>query len=230
LVLSALFTAIPVLLIYLQPDLGTALSILAIWFGCLVLAGLPRKYVVGIVAMGIIGTPIIWLGLKDYMRQRVLTFLNPAADALGEGYNILQAQISIGSGGMLGKGLMEGSQTQLRFLRVSQSDFIFSVLGEELGFVGAMALFALFLILLFRILRAYEIADDRFSSILCAGVGSMIAFQTIANIGSNVGLTPVVGIPLPFVSHGGSALITQLAALGLVQATLLRRRRYRFEA
>jgi len=131
---------------------------------------------------------------------------------------------------MLGKGLMEGSQTQLRFLRVSQSDFIFSVLGEELGFVGAMALFALFLILLFRILRAYEIADDRFSSILCAGVGSMIAFQTIANIGSNVGLTPVVGIPLPFVSHGGSALITQLAALGLVQATLLRRRRYRFEA
>jgi rod shape determining protein RodA len=163
------------------------------------------------------------------MRQRVLIFLNPQADPLDQGYNILQAQISIGSGGMWGKGLFEGTQTQLRYLRVSHSDFIFSVLGEELGFIGAVVLFALMMILLFRILRAFEESNERFGAMLCAGVGSMTAFQAVANLGANVGLTPVVGIPLPLVSYGGSALVTQSAALGLVQATLVRRRMYHFQ-
>ena len=202
----------------------------ATWFGMAFLAGTPRRYLLALGVLASIATPIIWFSLKDYMRQRVLIFLNPQADPLDQGYNILQAQISIGSGGMWGKGLLEGTQTQLRYLRVSHSDFIFSVLGEELGFIGAMVLFALFLFLLFRILHAHDIANDRFSGLLCAGIGSMIAFQAVANLGANIGLTPVVGIPLPFVSYGGSALVTQLAALGLVQATLLRRRRYRFEA
>lgn len=130
---------------------------------------------------------------------------------------------------MWGKGLLEGTQTQLRYLPVSHSDFIFSVVGEELGFVGAMALFALILLLLFRVLRAYDIADNRFGSLVCAGVVSMIGFQAVANLGGNVGLIPVVGIPLPLVSYGGSALITQMAAFGMVQGTLLRRRLYRFE-
>jgi rod shape determining protein RodA len=230
LTLSAGLLAAPVALIYLQPDLGTALVLTATWFGMTFLAGTPKRYLLVLGALASIATPIIWLGLKDYMRQRVLIFLNPQADPLDQGYNILQAQISIGSGGMWGKGLLEGTQTQLRYLRVSHSDFIFSVLGEELGFIGAMALFALFLFLLFRILHAHDIANDRFSGLLCAGIGSMIAFQAVANLGANVGITPVVGIPLPFVSYGGSALVTQLAALGLVQATLVRRRRYRFEA
>jgi len=228
--LSAALLAAPVALIYLQPDLGTALVLTATWFGMIFLAGTPKRYLLILGGIASIALPIIWLGLKDYMRQRVLIFLNPQADPLDQGYNILQAQISIGSGGMWGKGLLEGTQTQLRYLRVSHSDFIFSVLGEELGFIGAMALFALFLFLLFRILHAHDIANDRFSGLLCAGIGSMIAFQAIANLGANVGITPVVGIPLPFVSYGGSALVTQLAALGLVQATLVRRRRYRFEA
>jgi len=217
------------LLIYLQPDLGTGLCLAAIWFGMLVLAGAPRRYIFGFIAAGLALSPLVWLGLKGYMRDRLMVYLDPGADPLGQGYNILQAQISIGSGGMFGKGLFEGTQTQLRYLRVSHSDFIFSVLGEELGFIGAMLLFTLLLVLLFRVLRAYDAADDRFGAMVCAGVGCMIAFQAIANLGANVGLTPVVGIPLPYVSYGGSALVSHLAALGLVQATLLSRRRYRFE-
>jgi len=227
---SAALVATPVALIYLQPDLGTALVLIATWAGMVFLAGTPKRYLFAIAGLTAVAMPVIWLGLKDYMRQRVMIFLDPQADPLDQGYNILQAQISIGSGGMWGKGLLEGTQTQLRYLRVSHSDFIFSVLGEELGFIGAIVLFALFLFLLFRILHSHDIANDRFSGLLCAGVGSMIAFQAVANLGANVGITPVVGIPLPFVSYGGSALVTQLAALGLVQATLIRRRRYRFEA
>jgi rod shape determining protein RodA len=224
LLLSAAVTAVPVLLVYLQPDLGTALCMIAIWVGIVVLAGTPKKYVFGIGALALASMPILWMSMRGYMRERVLTFLNPEAYALGEGYNLLQAQISIGSGGMWGKGLMEGTQTQLRYLRLSHSDFIFSVLGEELGFVGAIALLGLFLFLLFRILRAYDTGDGRFASLMCAGVGSLIAFQMAANIGGNVGLSPAVGIPLPFISHGGSALVTHFAALGLVQAGLVHRR------
>ncbi len=227
---SAGLLAAPVLFIYLQPDLGTAVSLVAIWFGMMLLSNTPARYLSVITVLGLIAVPLSWFVMKDYMRERVLIFLNPKADSLGQGYNILQAQMSIGSGGMWGKGLFEGTQTQLRFLRVSHSDFIFSVLGEELGFIGAMALFALFLVLLLRVLRAHDVADERFSSLVCAGVMAMIAFQAIANLSANVGLTPVVGIPLPFVSYGGSALITQLAGIGLVQATLVRRRLYRFEA
>jgi rod shape determining protein RodA len=228
--LSAALTAPSLLLIYLQPDLGTTLSLLAIWFGMIVFSGVPARYVAALVAIAALASPLIWIGMKDYMRERVLTFLNPHADALGQGYNILQAQISIGSGGMWGKGLFEGTQTQLRYLRVAHSDFIFSVLGEELGFVGALCLFGLFLVLLFRILRAYDRVDDRFAALLCAGVVWMIGFPALANIAANVGLMPVVGIPLPFVSYGGSALVSYLAALGFVQGALMRRRFYRFEA
>jgi rod shape determining protein RodA len=230
LLLSIALTAPAVLLVYVEPDLGTAMSLLAIWFGMILLSGVPTRYIFGMIGIAAVASPIVWLGLKDYMRERVMIFMNPQADALGQGYNMLQAQISIGSGGMLGRGLFEGSQTQLRYLRVSHSDFIFSVLGEELGFIGAIGLFALFIVLLFRILRAYDGLEDRFTALLCAGVAWMIAFPAIANIGANVGLTPVVGIPLPFVSYGGSALLSYLAGLGLVQGALMRRRFYRFEA
>lgn len=228
LLLSGVVTMAPVVLVYVQPDLGTALCMIAIWVGMMVLAGTQKRYVLAIGALAVAGMPLLWMSMRTYMRDRVLTFLNPEAYALGEGYNLLQAQISIGSGGLLGKGLLEGTQTQLRYLRLSHSDFIFSVLGEELGFVGAMALLGLFLFLLFRILRAYDTGDGRFASLMCAGVGSLIAFQMAANIGGNVGLTPAVGIPLPFISHGGSALVTHFAALGLVQAALVHRRQVVF--
>lgn len=229
LLVTLVVTALPVLLVYLQPDLGTALSMIAIWFGMLVLAGTRKRYVAGIALLAIGSMPLLWLSMREYMRQRVITFLNPEAYALGEGYNLLQAQISIGSGGMWGKGLFEGSQTQLRYLRLSHSDFVFSVFGEELGFVGAAGLLVLFLFLLFRILRAYDTSEGRFASLICAGVASMIAFGVLANVGGNIGVSPAVGIPLPFISHGGSALVSQFAALGLVQAGLVHRRPYRFE-
>jgi rod shape determining protein RodA len=227
--LSAGAAGLPVMLVYLQPDLGTALSMLSIWFGMVVLAGTAKRYVVGIALLGAGSMPVLWMSIQEYMRQRVLTFLNPEAQALGEGYNFLQAKISIGSGGMWGTGLFEGTQTQLRYLRLSHSDFIFSVLGEELGFVGAVAALLIFLFLLFRILRAYDTSEGRFASLICGGVASMVAFQVLANVGGNVGVSPVVGIPLPFISHGGSALVTQFAAVGLVQAGLAHRRPYRFE-
>jgi rod shape determining protein RodA len=228
--LASALAGVTVVLIYLEPDLGTAVSTAAIWFGMLMLSRAPARYVSTIAVLSAIAVPLSWFAMKDYMRERVLIFLNPKADALGQGYNILQAQMSIGSGGMWGKGLFEGTQTQLRFLRVSHSDFIFSVLGEELGFIGALVLFGLFLMLLLRVMRAHEVVEDDFGRLICAGVMAMISFQAIANLGANIGLTPVVGIPLPFVSYGGSALITQLAGVGLVQGTLLRRRRYRFRA
>lgn len=226
---TGLLTAVPAVLIYLEPDLGTAISMLAIWFGMLVLAGTRARYLVGLLGLAVIASPLVWNVLQDYMRARILIHLNPSADPLNEGYNILQAQISIGSGGMWGKGLFEGTQTQLRYLRVSHSDFIFSVLGEELGFVGALVLFTLLLVLLLRVLRAYEISTDRSTALLCGGVACMVAFQVIGNVGSNIGLLPVAGIPLPFVSYGGSALVSHLAALGLVEAGLVRRRIFRFE-
>ncbi|MBI4213772.1 MAG: rod shape-determining protein RodA [Chloroflexi bacterium] len=227
--LSMAITGAPVMLVYLQPDLGSALCMIASWAGIVVLAGTPKKYVFAIGGLAVASMPLLWLSMRGYMRERVLTFLNPEAYALGEGYNVLQAQISIGSGGLWGKGLFEGTQTQLRYLRLSHSDFIFSVLGEELGFVGAMAVLLLFLFLLFRVLRAGDTGDGQFASLLCGGIASLIAFQTVANVGGNIGLTPVVGIPLPFLSHGGSSLITQFSALGLVQAALVHRRPYRFE-
>lgn len=228
--LSGALVAPAALLVYLQPDLGTTLSLLAIWFGMVLLSGVPARYIAALVGMAAAVSPLVWLGLKDYMRARVLIFMNPQADALGEGYNILQAQISIGSGGMWGKGLLEGTQTQLRYLRVSHSDFIFSVLGEELGFIGAMLLFGLLLMVLFRILRAYDTADDRFAGLICAGIAWMIGFPSLANLAANLGLIPIVGIPLPFMSYGGSALMSYLTGLGMVQGTLMRRRLYRFEA
>ena len=226
---SGVLTLPLAVLIYLQPDLATALSLMAIWFGMILLSGMRARYILAVTGLTLLTVPVAWIGLKDYMRDRILIFLNPQADPLGQGYNILQAQISIGSGGLWGKGLFEGTQTQLRYLRVSHSDFIFSVLGEELGFVGAVALFSLFLLLLFRLLHAYDLAEDRFCGLVCGGVASVVAFQALANLGANVGLTPVAGIPLPFVSYGGSALVSQFVALGLVQATLVRRRLYRFE-
>src|SRR5581483_11802501 len=164
---SAVLLAAPAALIYAQPDLGTALSLIAIWLGMLVMSRTPARYLVAVGALGISALPLSWLAMKDYMRERILIFLNPKADALGQGYNILQAQMSIGSGGMWGKGLFEGTQTQLRFLRVSHSDFIFSVLGEELGFVGAVVLFGLFLALLLRVIRAHDVADDGFGAMVC---------------------------------------------------------------
>ncbi|HLI25856.1 MAG TPA: rod shape-determining protein RodA [Chloroflexota bacterium] len=220
--------AAPVVLVYWQPDLGTALVLVAIWGGVLLVAGTRAWHLVGLAAAGLAALPLVWLSLRDYMRQRVLIFLQPESDPFGEGYNILQAKISIGAGGLFGRGLTNGTQTQLRYLRVSHSDFIFAVLAEELGLVGVLVLFTLVLVLLFRVLRAAELARDPFGRLAATGVAAMIGFQAVVNIGANLTLLPVTGIPLPFISLGGSALLTNLAALGVVQSVVVHRLRFRF--
>ncbi len=225
---SLTLVLLPVGLVYLEPDLGTALSFLAIWGGMALVAGTRTLHLLGLGLAGLAALPLVWLSLRDYMRSRLLIFLNPESDPFGEGYNILQAKISIGSGGLMGRGLMNGTQTQLRYLRVSHSDFIFSVLAEELGFVGVLALFTLLLLLLFRTLRVVELARDDFGRLVAAGVTTMLAFQAIVNVAANLTLMPVAGIPLPFISSGGSALITNLAALGILQSILIHRLKFRY--
>jgi rod shape determining protein RodA len=171
--------------------------------------------------------PLVWFSLEDYMRKRLLLFLNPAQDPAAR-YNIDQALISIGSGGWLGKGYASGSQSQLHFLRVRHTDFVFSVIGEEMGFVGALLLFTLIGIVLWRILRAASLARDSFGRLICCGVAALIFFQAVVNIGMNLGLLPVIGIPLPFISSGGSSLIALLLAEGLVQSVAMRYRKIEF--
>jgi rod shape determining protein RodA len=225
---SALLLVPPLALVYTQPDLGSALVFVAIWGGMTVVAGARALHLAALGFAAVLAAPLLWLNAREYMRQRVLIFLNPEADPFGEGYNILQAKISIGSGGLLGRGLLNGTQTQLRYLRVAHSDFIFSVLAEELGLAGVLLLFALLLALLFRTLRVVEIARDGFGRLVAAGVVAMIAFQSFVNVAANLTLLPVTGIPLPFISSGGSALVTNLVALGIVQSVLVYRLKFRY--
>lgn len=225
---SLMFVVAPMGFIYLQPDLGTAIVILAIWFGMVFVAGLRTAHIAVFATAGAISAPALWASMKGYMRERILVFLNPASDVSGISYNVQQALISIGSGGLLGKGYGRGTQSQLYFLRVRHTDFIFSVLAEEFGFIGAMLLLTLFAILLWRILRVAHLAQDSFGRLIATGVASMILFQTVVNIAVNVNLLPVTGLPLPFISYGGSALTTTLIGIGLVESVLMRHRKLDF--
>jgi rod shape determining protein RodA len=220
--LSLAIVAVPVVLVYIQPDFGTAMVLLAIWFGMAVVAGVRPSHfgLLGIAA--VLMGPLVWQFMKDYQRTRLLIFLNPESDPSGEGYNMIQSRISVGSGGWLGQGLTHGTQSQLDFLKVQHTDFIFAVLGEELGFIGAMALFVLFIILLFRMIRAASVQKDMFGRTFAAGIASMILFQIFINVGMTIGLMPVTGIPLPFISYGSSNLLTTLMAFGLLQSLLTR--------
>jgi rod shape determining protein RodA len=227
--ISLIYVAIPMVLIYLQPDLGTALIFGVIWLVMVLLAGARLRHIAILALLGALGTPLIWLSLEDYMRERIIIFLNPHYDPLGVGYNINQARIAVGSGGWWGKGFGSGSQNQLHFLRVRHTDYIFSVLGEELGFVGVLILILLLGIILFRMLRAADLARDDFGKLIACGVATMITFQAFVNIGMNIGLIPAVGTSLPFMSYGGSGLITLLLAEGVVQSILVRHRKLEFQ-
>lgn len=223
---SIVITAPALVLVYSQPDLGTSTTFVVIWFFMAVVAGVRFRYLAITIALGVASVPIIWSLLKDYMRDRIMIFLNPWSDPWGQGYNIIQALISIGSGGMYGRGFLAGTQSQGHFLRVQYSDFIFSVLAEELGFVGALVLFGLFLTLLFRMLRVASLARDSFGKLTAAGIAIMILFAITVNVAANLQLMPVTGIPLPFISYGGSALITNIASIGIVQSIIMRRKRF----
>jgi len=223
---------VPVVLVFVEPDLGTSLSFLMIWAIVVLVAGIRLRHATLLFVAGLAAAPLVWLGMKDYMRERLQTFvstlLDPQHGAFDAAYNVLQAQISIGSGGLFGRGYLEGTQSQLGFLRITQSDFIFSAAAEELGFIGASVLFVLFVMLLFRLTRAADMSRDDFGRLLTFGVAAMILFAAVANLGANLTLLPVTGIPLPFISYGRTSLLTNLAALGIVQSVLLYRLKYRY--
>jgi len=226
---SLLIAAVPALLVFAEPDLGSALIFLLIWLGMVIMAGADMRHVLGSLGMVIAALPFALVAaVTDYQRERVSLFLDPAADSLGKGFNILQAEISVGSGGLLGKGLTHGTQTQLDYLRTQTTDYIFSVLGEELGFIGAMLLFVLFIFLLSRGIRVAGASRDSFGRSIAVGIVIFILFQTFINIGVNIRLFPVTGIPLPFISLGGSSLITVFIAIGLLQSVVMQHRQLSF--
>lgn len=228
LLLSLGYTLLPMALIYLQPNLSTALMLGFIWLAMVLMAGVRLVHLGVLTIAGAVASPLIWFTLQDYMRERILLFIDPQGNPDAY-YNVQQALISIGSGGWLGKGFGNGTQSQLHFLRVRHTDFIFSIIGEELGLLGTIVLFVLFTILLWRILRVAAIAQDPFGRLICIGVAIAIFFQTGINVGVNLGLLPVTGLPLPFVSYGGSSLWTFLIALGLVESVAMRYKKLDFE-
>jgi rod shape determining protein RodA len=226
---SLAMAALPAALVTAEPDLGTAIIFGAIWVGMVLMAGARVQQVLILGGFLLASIPFAALSiLGDYQRDRIALFFNPNSDPLGGGFNILQGEISVGSGGVFGKGLTEGSQTQLDFLQTPTTDYIFSVLGEELGLIGALVLLALFTALLFRTIRVATLARDQFGRLLATGIAIMILFQVFINIAVNIRLLPVTGIPLPFVSQGGSSLIMLFVALGLLQSVLLRHRQLEF--
>lgn len=219
---SLLYIGIPALLVFLQPSLGVTVVIMTTWMVMAWAAGLRLKHILIFALVVLILLPVLWINMEDYQRQRIINFVNPEADPSGQ-YNINQALISIGSGGLLGKGYAQGTQTQLRFLRVRHTDFIFSVIAEELGFAGAVLALGLIGIVLWRILYAARVAADPFGSLLCYGVANLIFFQTFVSVGMNLNLLPVTGLTLPFISSGGSSLLTLLLGIGLVESVYVRR-------
>jgi rod shape determining protein RodA len=226
--LSIIYVIPPMILIYLQPDLSTAVVLAVIWLVMVLMAGMRLLHLSVLGIAGVLAIPLVWVTMRDYMRQRLITFILPAHDPLGSAYNINQARIAVGSGGWLGRGFAHGSQSQLHFLRVRHTDFTFSVLGEELGFVGALLLIILLVVVLWRITRAAGMARDSFGYLIACGVAATLSFQAVANIAMNLGLLPTTGIPLPFISYGGSSLITFLIAEGLVQSVVMRYKKIEF--
>lgn len=221
-------TAVPVLMTLKQPDLGTASVLVVIMVAMLMAAKLSKIYYAVLGGMAAVMTPISWFFLKDYQRERLATFLNPGSDPLGTGYNVTQSMIAVGSGGVYGRGLGQGSQSQLNFLPVAHTDFIFAGFAEASGFIGAFVLIVLFMILFMRILGVARTAKDDFGMFLAVGVAAMILFQVFVNIGMNVAIMPVTGIPLPFVSSGGTALFVTMMAVGILQSVYLRHKKITF--
>jgi rod shape determining protein RodA len=230
-ILSVLIVLPPIGLVFIQPDLSTAIVLGATWLGMIWVAGVRPSYLLGLLFAAVPGTIVAWqFLLEDYQKKRLLLFLDPYQDLWGGGYNILQAWTAIGSGGWLGKGYGQGTQSQLHFLPVRHADFIFAVICEELGFLGAIALLVMLLIFLWQILRVASRAGDTLGRLIAVGAASSIAFQSLANIGMNVGLMPVTGLPLPFISYGGSSLLATMLLIGLVESVNVHRRRSSFEA
>ncbi|MFC5909300.1 rod shape-determining protein RodA [Streptacidiphilus monticola] len=225
-ILQALgLSAVPIGVIMLMPDLGSTMVIVVIILGVLTAAGVPAKWLGGLAVVGAVGVfAVIQLHLlKQYQVARFAAFANPALDPAGVGYNTAQARIAIGSGGLMGKGLFHGTQTTGQFVPEQQTDFVFTVAGEELGFVGAGLILVLLGVVLWRACRIARQASDLYSTVVAAGVASWFAFQAFENIGMTLGIMPVAGIPLPFVSYGGSSMFAIWMGIGLLQSVRMQR-------
>jgi rod shape determining protein RodA len=216
----------PWILVMLQPDLGTSLVLLAILAGMLFMSGASLRWLLAGTAAALAAIPIAWTYvLRDYQKERIAAFINPTADVQGSGWQVLQSQIAVGSGGLLGTGLTNGTQSRGEFLPVQESDFVFAVLAQELGFIGAVVVFILFGALIWRVLVGAWRSRDPFGLLFGAGVASLLLFQAFVNVGMVIGILPVTGIPLPFITHGGASLVSIALGLGVVQSINIRQHR-----
>lgn len=216
---SGIYVGIPTFLVLFQPDLGSAIILVAVWLGMIIMSGIRLRHLLILFLIGVVLCGIMWVGVfKEYQKNRILTFLSPQKDPLGSSYNLRQSIIAIGSGGFWGKGLGQGTQSALGFLPEGHTDFIFAVIAEQIGFVGVLFLIILYLLLIYRILKTGWTANNNFSRLFCVGFSIILFFQIIINVGMNMGLLPVVGIPLPFLSYGGSATMINFLGLGILQS------------
>jgi rod shape determining protein RodA len=223
---ACLLVGPPLILVMIQPDLGTSMVFAAILAGMLWMSGASLKWLGTLSAAVVAMVPLGWTYLlRDYQKERLTSFLNPTPDVSGPGYQLYQSQIAVGSGGWFGRGLTNGTQAQGDFLPVQTTDFVFSVLAEELGFIGAIVLFALFVLLLWRVLVAAWRCRDPFGTLFASGLAAMILFQLVVNVGMVMGIMPITGIPLPFVTHGGASLVSLAIGLGILQSINIRQTR-----
>ena len=221
--LPFLLLLLPMGLILKQPDLGTAIILLLVFFSILIFVKIRWSSLLTIGLAGGAAVPLLWSFLKEYQKKRIITFFNPDLDPLGAGYHLIQSKIAVGSGGIIGKGFMKGTQCKLGFLPEQQTDFIFSALGEEWGLIGSLFIVGLYFVLILWGLRIAVQAKDRFGAILAFGVVAMLFWHVFINIGMVLGMMPVVGIPLPLLSYGGSFLISTLIGVGLLLNVSMRR-------
>lgn len=226
---TLIYIGIPIALIFIQPDLGMSIMYIVLWFVMIWLAGLPLRHFAILGVIGIFSIGIIYPNLADYQRERITTFVNPEEADPEDVFNVDQAVISVGTGGWPGKGYMQGTQSQLGFLRVQHTDFIFSVITEEMGVLfGSLVVLSLMTFILWRILHAAQLSPDPAGKYMCTGIAAIIFFQTVVNVGMNIRVIPVTGLTLPFVSYGGSSLTTLFIAIGVVQSVLMRHRKQEF--
>ncbi len=223
-VASLVLTSVLVFLVLRQPDFGSALTLIVLWAGMIAVSGIRLKHILVLLALGGALVSVGWFTLADYQRARIDTFLRPESDPQGSGYNVIQSMVAIGSGGIFGKGVGYGSQSQLNFLPEKHTDFLYAVVGEELGLFGAGAVLFAYAFLLFRIYRIAVSAGDNTGFLIGIGALSSFLFQIVVNIGMNLGIVPVTGLPAPFLSYGGSSLLVSFSILGLLLSVARNRR------
>jgi len=223
LIISGLYILIPFVLLLLQPELGYILIIILTWLAIVTVAGIRIRHLIILLLIGLIVVSFSWFYvLKDYQKERVLTFLNPHSDPWGQGYHIIQSIIAVGSGKLLGRGLGHGTQSQLNFLPEQHTDFIFATIAEEWGFLGSFFILILFGILFFRLIKISLSSSNNFARLFAIGAATMMSLEVIINIGMNMGLFPIMGIPLPFISYGGSSMVMNFVTLGIIQGIAAR--------